>query len=47
METNLIKILSDMETLSKHSLYVANDFAKLHDQFGKLDNATSIYTVRF
>lgn len=30
------KILGDLETLTKHTHYIANDFAKFHDKYNKM-----------
>lgn len=30
------KMMADLETLTKHSHYVANDFAKFHDRYNNL-----------
>jgi hypothetical protein len=34
-----------METLAKHTLYIANDFAKLHDSFNRVnEKVPEVYT---
>lgn len=32
MEKNIKKVLADLETLSKHLFYIANDFNRLHEK---------------
>ena len=36
MENNIRKVLGDLETLTKHTHYIANDYAKLHEKFARM-----------
>ena len=45
LETNIRKLLGDMETFTKHSHYIANDFAKMHDGFSKMGEKCRLKNV--
>lgn len=38
MENNIRKVLGDLETLTKHTHYIANDYAKLHEKFARMSD---------
>jgi hypothetical protein len=38
--------MGDMETFTKHSYYLANDYAKMHEAYLKMTNSCRIKDVR-
>ena len=39
------KVLGDLETLAKHTHYIANDYAKLHEKFTKMTEQCHLKNV--
>lgn len=46
LENNLRKVMGDMETFTKHTHYIANDYAKLHEKYTKMIDKCKIREVR-
>lgn len=45
MEANMRKVLGDLETLAKHTHYIANDYAKLHEKFTRMTEQCQLKNV--
>lgn len=47
IENNFRKVMGDMETFTKHTHYIANDYGKMHDKYTKMVDKCKLKDVNF